>query len=85
MQAAVDGILSPLSELSKITDWPSIRKVGSCLFSPYRLCFTQRSCDQYNKLNGEPALQVAGTDVQRQQSIIDEIVTSSVAMKSVMA
>ena len=46
---------------------------------------TITSSTQYNKLNNEAALQAAGTDVSRQHAIIDEIVTSSVAMKSVVA
>ncbi|KAI0759741.1 CGI-121-domain-containing protein [Trametes elegans] len=65
MRSVVEGTLSPLEELSRITDWASIKK--------------------YYKLNGEPAVQEASKDPAREHFIVDEIVTSSVAMKSVMA
>ncbi|PCH41684.1 CGI-121-domain-containing protein [Wolfiporia cocos MD-104 SS10] len=43
------------------------------------------SVKKYYKLNGEPALKESGLDVAQEHLIVDEIVTSSVAMKSVMA
>ncbi|KAI0640525.1 CGI-121-domain-containing protein [Trametes meyenii] len=43
------------------------------------------SIKKYYKLNGEPAVKEAAKDPRREKTIIDEIVTSSVAMKSVMA
>ncbi|KAI0666172.1 CGI-121-domain-containing protein [Trametes maxima] len=43
------------------------------------------SIKKYYKLNGEPAVKEAAKDSAREKTIIDEIVTSSVAMKSVMA
>ncbi|KAH9887742.1 CGI-121-domain-containing protein [Cubamyces lactineus] len=43
------------------------------------------SVKKYHKLNGEPALKDAAKDPARERVIVDEIVTSSVAMKSVMA
>ncbi|KZV63249.1 CGI-121-domain-containing protein, partial [Peniophora sp. CONT] len=39
---------------------------------------------KYNKLNGEPAIKEAGKDVTRERLIVNNIVTSMVAMKSVM-
>jgi len=42
------------------------------------------SVKKYYKLNGEPALKVQGITPQQEKKIINEIVTSSVAMKSVM-
>ncbi|KAI0333470.1 CGI-121-domain-containing protein [Cubamyces sp. BRFM 1775] len=43
------------------------------------------SVKKYYKLNGEPAVKDAAKDPARERVIVDEIVTSSVAMKSVMA
>ncbi|KAI8984890.1 CGI-121-domain-containing protein [Trametes punicea] len=40
---------------------------------------------KYHKLNGEPALKEVADDPNQERMIVDEIVTSSVAMKSVMA
>ncbi len=40
---------------------------------------------QYYKLNGEPALKAVAKDPVRERALVEEIVTSSVAMKSVMA
>ncbi|KAI0352537.1 CGI-121-domain-containing protein [Trametes cingulata] len=65
MGSVVDGTLTPLNELARITDWASVKK--------------------YYKLNGEPAVKDAAKDPARERAIVDEIVTSSVAMKSVMA
>ncbi|KAI9059004.1 CGI-121-domain-containing protein [Trametes sanguinea] len=43
------------------------------------------SIKKYYKLNGEPALKELAKDPVRERLYVDEIVTSSVAMKSVMA
>ncbi|KAI0637580.1 CGI-121-domain-containing protein [Trametes polyzona] len=43
------------------------------------------SVKKYYKLNTEPAVKEASKDPARERLIVDEIVTSSVAMKSVMA
>lgn len=40
---------------------------------------------KHYKLNTEPGVQEAAGDVLRQQAVINNIVVSSVAMKSVMA
>ncbi len=40
---------------------------------------------QYYKLNAEPALVSLKEDISKQHAVIDNIVVSSVAMKSVMA
>ncbi|KAI0773639.1 CGI-121-domain-containing protein [Fomes fomentarius] len=65
ISAVLSGKLTPLEDLSGITDWASVKK--------------------YYKLNGEPALKALAKDPARERLFIDEIVTSSVAMKSVMA
>ena len=39
---------------------------------------------QYHKLNGEPVIKEAGKDITRERLVVDNIVTSMVAMKSVM-
>lgn len=39
---------------------------------------------QYYKLNSEPAVKETGNDANREHAVIDNIVISSVAMKSVM-
>ena len=43
------------------------------------------SQSKYYKLNGEPALKAVAKDPLQERRVIEEIVTSSVAMKSVMA
>ncbi|RDX44704.1 CGI-121-domain-containing protein [Lentinus brumalis] len=43
------------------------------------------SVKKYYKLNGEPALKAVAKDPARERALVEEIVTSSVAMKSVMA
>ncbi|KAI0368477.1 CGI-121-domain-containing protein [Pilatotrama ljubarskyi] len=43
------------------------------------------SVKKYYKLNAEPAVKEAAKDSARERAVVDEIVTSSVAMKSVMA
>ncbi|KAI0751694.1 CGI-121-domain-containing protein [Daedaleopsis nitida] len=43
------------------------------------------SVKKYYKLNGEPALKTVTKDSEEERLVVDDIVTSSVAMKSVMA
>ncbi|KAI0706891.1 CGI-121-domain-containing protein [Cerioporus squamosus] len=43
------------------------------------------SVKKYYKLNGEPALKAVAKDLVRERVMVEEIVTSSIAMKSVMA
>jgi len=62
IKAIVDGMISPLSQLTGITDWATIKK--------------------YHKLNGEAAI-LRIKDPATANAVIDEIVTSTVAMKSV--
>lgn len=40
---------------------------------------------QYYKLNMDPAVSSAASDADKQHSVVDELVTSFVAMKSVMS
>ncbi|KAI0052648.1 CGI-121-domain-containing protein [Auriscalpium vulgare] len=63
MQVVVDGIVTPLEDLSRYTDWTAIKK--------------------YHKLKGDPAIIEAAQDVVREKEVIDNIVVSSVAIKSV--
>ncbi|KAH9916777.1 CGI-121-domain-containing protein [Fomitopsis serialis] len=62
-KAVVTGDLLPLSDLTKLTDWATVRK--------------------YYKLNADPALKAPGMTPAQQQLAADEIVVSTVAMKSV--
>ncbi|TFY63359.1 hypothetical protein EVG20_g6351 [Dentipellis fragilis] len=64
MRAVVDGTVSPLEDLTSLTNWSAIKK--------------------YYKLNTEPAVKAAAKDASRERQIVNEIVVSSVAMKSVM-
>ena len=51
-------------------------------FQPVRSSFTHFSSLKYHKLNGEAAIK--GSSSSKEREIIDNIVVSSVAMKSVM-
>ena len=75
------GDLQSLSTLQADTDWASVKKV--CNNIVRRLCL-QTDTYQYHKLNGEPAIKEAGKDITRERLVVDNIVTSMVAMKSVM-
>lgn len=84
MKKVVQGDLVPLDTLADITDWAAIKKAGVCIESEFRSC----SCIlvvQYYKLNGEPAVKALEKNSVRQNTIVDELVTSFVAMKSVMS
>lgn len=78
IEAIVDGTVSPFSRLSEITDWTTIKKV--CCIPKPPLCFSL--LEQYHKLNSELAIQHTG-DPAVDNALIDEIVISTVAMKSV--
>jgi len=85
MNTVVLGTLSPLSSLNQLTDWPSIRKVCKLLLlDEQRRGLHEFPC-QYHKLNTEPAIKEALGDPDREHAIVDNIVVSTVAMKSVMA
>ena len=82
MTSVVDGNLISIDGLSAITDWASLKKVRrrGALFP--LLAYMSL---QYYKLNTDPALAKATNDVDVQHSVVDELVTSYVAMKSVMS
>ncbi|EJF55777.1 CGI-121-domain-containing protein [Dichomitus squalens LYAD-421 SS1] len=65
MSRVVTGTLSPLEDLSNITDWTTVKK--------------------YHKLNTEPALKAVAKDSAQEHIVVNEIVTSTVATKSVSA
>ncbi len=76
----LEATLSPFFELETVTDWASIKRVR-LVYIAWSL-FNSRL--QYYKLNGEVIIKEAAKDPPKEHAIIDEIVTSSVAMKSVM-
>ncbi|KAH9843501.1 CGI-121-domain-containing protein [Rhodofomes roseus] len=65
MKAIATGDIRPLSDLSKLTDWATVKK--------------------YYKLNADPAMKAPGLSPEQQKLVADEIVVSTVAMKSVAA
>jgi len=79
MKEVIDGTLEPLAELENVTDWSSIKKVYVVNFCPFKSLFTYFFL-KYHKLNGEAAIKGS-----KEREIIDNIVVSSVAMKSVMS
>jgi EKC/KEOPS complex subunit CGI121/TPRKB len=83
MRAIVEGAQVPLSELASLTDWAAVKKVGVNLCaSPIGTHLTRR---QYNKLNGDLVIRETQNDPTREHHLIDNIVVSLVAMKSVAA
>jgi hypothetical protein len=83
MSAVVEGTQVSLSELAGLTDWAAVKKVGVNLCaSPICTHFTRR---QYNKLNGDLVIRETQNDPTRERHLIDNIVVSLVAMKSVAA
>lgn len=80
MSAAVEGTQMPLSELGGLTDWVAVKKVGESCAS---LACTHFTHLQYNKLNGDPVIRESQNDPTREHHLIDNIVVSLVAMKSV--
>ena len=83
MSVVVSGMLSPLETLADITDWASVKKVCRVCGQSGMRPGTEAIL-QYHKLNGEPALKAVAKDPARERVMVEEIVTSSVAMKSVM-
>ena len=79
MKEVIDGTLVPLVELKNVTDWSSVKKVCVLDFFTVQLLFTHFPL-KYHKLNDEAA--VKGS---KELEIIDNIVISSVATKSVMS
>lgn len=75
----MDGILVPLVELEYVTDWPSVKNVCVLDIFTIQSVFTYFFL-KYHKLNGEVAIKGS-----REREIINNIVVSSVAMKSVMS
>ena len=51
----------------------------------YRTTCVTLNHRQYYKLNNELAIKECAKDATKEHAVVDEIVTSSVAMKSVMA
>lgn len=82
MDAVVLGRLSPISKLQEITDWAAIKKV-----SHKEEILPHTDFSQYHKLNTEIAIKEAQAigDLAGEHTVVDTIVISSVAMKSVMA
>lgn len=78
IKTIVDGKNSPLSRLSEITDWTVVKKVCDMRQSPSHLS----PLEQFHKLNSELAIQYI-RDAATANAVIDEIVISTVAMKSV--
>jgi hypothetical protein len=78
MVRVVEGTLVPLDALQSLTDWPTIKKVCVCV-NPIEV----KTADirQYHKLNNEQWAKNM-SDVEETQAV-DNIVTSTVAMKSV--
>ena len=81
MNAVVRGTISHLSALETITDWSSVKKVRQAPLVDIQIV---EMYEQYHKLNAEQAVQETSGS-SRCHAIIDNIVISSVAMKSVMA
>lgn len=84
MQAAVHGTLSPLSALGNITDWSAVKKVSSRDNLDVQAVL-RANVPQLHKLNTEPAIREASRDPAAERSVVNEIVISSVATKSVTA
>ena len=78
MKEVIDGTLVPFTELGDVTDWSTIKKV--CVFSNRPIIIYRFHLLKYYKLNGEAAIKGS-----KEHEIIDNIVVSSVAMKSVMS
>jgi len=85
MNAVADGRMIPLSDLDQVTDWSSIKKVCHLLPTFQTLLTNPNLIIQLHKLEAEPAIINAAGNVACERAIIDNIVTSSVGMKSVMA
>ena len=84
MKEVVEGDLIVLDRLKEITDWSSIRKVCQVQGSAH-ICSSQNDFSQYYKLNNDTAVSALQKNPARQNAVVDELVTSFVAMKSVMS
>jgi EKC/KEOPS complex subunit CGI121/TPRKB len=82
MNAVVEGTQVPVSQLASLTDWIAVKRVGELISSPI---YSQSMRWQYNKLNLDPVIREAQNDPTREHHLIDNIVTSLVAMKSISA
>ena len=82
MNAIVDGTQAPVSRLASLTDWVAVKRVGGSISSVIYIQYTRW---QYNKLNADPVIREAQNDPTREHHLIDNIVISLVAMKSVSA
>jgi hypothetical protein len=80
MSAVVEGTQVPISQLTDLTDWIAVKKVGRLSLS---LICSQFAFWQYNKLNADPVIREAQNDPTREHHLIDNIVISLVAMKIV--
>lgn len=79
MDAVVEGEIAPLTELEHITDWAAVKKVVRRFFKALHQTYPS----QHFKLNQELAIKNADKNVARERAIVDKIVVSSVAMKSI--
>ena len=82
MSAVVEGILVPMSALAGLTDWVAVKKVSGSIFT-LGLSSVHAMVFQYNKLGGDPIIEEIQNDPAYEHHIIDNIVVSLVAMKSV--
>jgi hypothetical protein len=81
MSEVVEGTLVPMSRLAGLTDWVAVKKVGRLIC----MIYAQFTRWQYNKLNADPVIREAQNDPTREHHLVDNIVISLVAMKSVAA
>ena len=82
MCAVVEGTLVPVSALAGLTNWVAVKKVGGSIYT-LRLYSFHAMAFQYNKLGGDPIIKEIQNDPAREHRLIDNIVVSFVAMKSV--
>lgn len=82
MSAVVQGTLVPMSALADLTDWVAVKKVGGSVCAS-RLFWVHVLVFQYNKLGGDPIIKEIQDDPAREHRLLDNIVVSFVAMKSV--
>lgn len=81
MSAIIEGTQVSMSQLASLTDWVAVKRVGLTT----SLIYAQFTRWQYNKLNVDPVIREAQNDPAREHHLIDNIVVSLVAMKSVAA
>lgn len=83
MDAAIKGIKAPFARLEDLTDWAAVKKVCVCINNPSP-SNAKRASIQYHKLGNEVGIREAKDNPERERAVVDGIVVSSVAMKSVM-